>query len=1029
MKEYLEALQILTLIKMKKLFKILSVLCLVFLGFNKTVSAQTVTFAYTGSIQTYTIPVGIYTISIDAKGAQGGIAGATLGSSAAGKGGRVQGLLAVTPGTVLNIFVGGCGQAGSSSGGTGGWNGGGTGVSYASSWSGGGGGGATDIRIGGTALSNRVIVAAGGGGTGYYTANRCGGDGGGLIGSVGCTSGTGVAGGGGTQVTGGGAGTFSGWTSGVSGGLGVGGNSAASGGYISGGGGGGYFGGGGGCCSGGGGGSSYTDPSMVSVVHTPGNNAGCGTITIVDSCVPPTGGFIVGPSATCPGQSIHLADVGGSAGGTWTSSNIAMATVNPSTGIVTGVAPGSAIITYNVVYGCGSASATTVITINPNPDTITDVTTLCQGSSLTANDATPGGDWSSSASPIALAIASSGLVIGVSAGSAIITYTLTSTTGCYITTSVEVIALPVPISGPTSVCMGSTITLVEGSAGGTWASSDTSVARIGLVNGTITPVSSGTININYTNGCGTDVGYTVTVNPLPRGIYGNRYACVGHTTTLFDSTAGGNWSSFAIGVATIDPSTGVVTGISAGLDRITYTLPTGCFTTGTISITPVPTSITGASTICAGSTTSLTVTLPGGVWSSSASGLASVGTSGIVTAISMGGVNISYTIGTGCSTIKAMTVNPIAPIAGRDTVCLGGVGYKTDIVGGGTWRSSNTTVATISVDSGLVNGLTIGTTIITYTLPSGCKSKDTIRVIANPPLILGTTHLCVGATTSLTNADFWGTWSSSNNSVATVSGTGVVSGINSDTVTISYTINPGCKVSALVTVNPLPLPITGNNLDCPGILDTLYDASIGGSWTSLSPSLATIASGTGIVTTLSGGTATFKYTLPTGCSTTKTLNIRFGPTPNVTYNWYSQTLYCDTPYVNYQWYDSIMGKIPGANSPSLAALYNEYYYCVVTDINGCKGASAWFHFDIRQVGVNNVNAPKVNIYPNPTTGKLYIECAVKVRAVVNDVAGRMILDQADAHYLDIGSLPDGTYLMTLYDEKGEIITVQKMEKN
>ena len=1014
---------------MKKSFKILSVLCLIFLGLNKTSYAQTTTFVYTGSRQTYTIPVGIYSISIDAKGAQGGVAGSGIGTSAAGKGGRVQGILPVTPGQVLNIYVGGCGQAGISGGVAGGYNGGGAAAGW-SIYSGGGGGGATDIRIGGTALTNRVIVAGGGGGTGYYTINRCGGDGGGLIGASGCTSGTGVAGGGGTQVTGGGAGTFSGYTPGSAGALGVGGGSATTGSlYISGGGGGGYFGGGSGCAGGAGGGSSYTDPSMTSVIHTQGNNAACGTISVTNICVPPTGGFIVGPSSTCPGQSISLADVGGSPGGTWISSNVTMATVNSTTGVVTGVAAGSAIITYNVVYGCGTAAATTVITINPNPEPITDVTSLCQGNSLTANDATPGGDWSSSASPIAMVIPSTGLVIGVSAGSAIITYTLASTTGCYITTSVEVIALPVPITGPTSVCMGSTISLVEGSAGGTWASSDTSVARIGLVNGVITPVSTGTISINYTNGCGTDVGYTVTVNPLPRSIYGNRYACVGYTTTLYDSTAGGNWSSFATGVATIDPSTGVVTGVSAGLDRITYTLPTGCYTTGTISITPVPSSITGASTICAGSTTPLTVSLPGGVWTSGASSLASVGTNGIVTGVSMGGVNISYTIGTGCSTIKAMTVNPIAPIEGRDTICLGGVGYKTDIVGGGTWRSSNTSVATISIDSGLVAGLTIGTTIITYTLPSGCKSKDTIRVIANPPAILGTTHLCVGATTALTNADFWGRWSSGNNSVATVSTTGIVTGLNSDTVTIYFTINPGCKSSVLVTVNPLPLPITGKDIDCPGIQDTLYDASIGGTWTSLTPSLATITSGTGIVTTISGGTATFKYTLPTGCSTTKAINVRSGPTPNVTYNWYSQTLYCDTPYVNYQWYDSIMGKIPGANSPSIAALYNEYYYCVVTDINGCKGTSAWFHFDIRQVGVNNVNAPKVNIYPNPTTGKLYIECAVKVRAIVNDMAGRMVIDQADAHSLDIGSLPDGTYLMTLYDENGAIITVQKMEKN
>ena len=80
---------------------------------------------------------------------------------------------------------------------SGGWNGGGG--TYDTDWSGcdpGQGGGASDIRIGGTALSDRIIVAGGGGGGAY---NYDGGNGGGTSGSSGDGSSYSRRGQGGTQ--------------------------------------------------------------------------------------------------------------------------------------------------------------------------------------------------------------------------------------------------------------------------------------------------------------------------------------------------------------------------------------------------------------------------------------------------------------------------------------------------------------------------------------------------------------------------------------------------------------------------------------------------------------------------------------------------------------------------------------------------------------------------------------------------------------------------------------------------------------
>ena len=245
---------------------------------NGRLQAQTspATFTYTGSSQTFTVPTGVTSLTVVAKGAKGatGVGGATNGPG--GKGGTVSAVLSVTPGQVLTLEVGGQGLTGPAST-TGSYNGGGKLHSDAypnASYSEGAGGGATDIRIGGTALANRVLVAGGGGGGSTYLPSK-GGDGGGLIGQNGLPSSGNVGGGGGGTQSQGGSSTQN------PGQLGVGGQ-----GRSGGAGGGGYYGGGSGVApfsgyAGGGGGSSYTDPTLcANVVHTQGDNDGDGSITL-----------------------------------------------------------------------------------------------------------------------------------------------------------------------------------------------------------------------------------------------------------------------------------------------------------------------------------------------------------------------------------------------------------------------------------------------------------------------------------------------------------------------------------------------------------------------------------------------------------------------------------------------------------------------------------------------------------------------------------------------------------------------------
>ena len=261
--------------------------------FASDATAQ-ITYNYTGTVQTYTVPAFVFELTIDMAGASGGGSiGTTPGPHNPGDGGRVQTTLSVTPGQVLNLYVGGQGTNGI--GGVivaGGWNGGGnSGPGFIPGpYGGGGGGGASDIRIGGTALGNRVAIAGAGGGAAfnYFAGGDHGGDGGGTVADDGLSGGglTGPPGKGGTTVAGGAGGLWTGYLAGVAGTSGNGGNGGANG--AGGGGGGGYYGGGGGSWAGGGGGSSYTDPALTSgTIHTVGYNTGNGYITITEISVLP----------------------------------------------------------------------------------------------------------------------------------------------------------------------------------------------------------------------------------------------------------------------------------------------------------------------------------------------------------------------------------------------------------------------------------------------------------------------------------------------------------------------------------------------------------------------------------------------------------------------------------------------------------------------------------------------------------------------------------------------------------------------
>ncbi len=360
------------------------------------------TYAYTGSMQTYTVPPGVTSIQLEVWGAQGqALIIEDFSPSSGGLGGYAKGNLAVTPGQVLNIYVGGQGLNGAAAFNGGGIGGFGTPSTHTGGYAGGGGGG-TDVRVGGVALTDRVIVAGGGGGGGRdYVNGGCipcgtggnGGAGGALVGSDGVDPGLyggaygnpGARGKGGTGVAGGAGGVGTEGAPGNPGVLGIGGDGrpgdqsvasgAGGGGYYGGGGGGGVNWGSGAAGAGGAGGSSYIG-GVTSGTTTGGLRSGHGQVVITELCNALT--LVASDLELCENSELTL-----------TATSIGGGVITWSDGIENGVAfpvESAGTFTYTATSTLASDCPFTVeILVFPAPTVVANAseTAICVGDEIT----------------------------------------------------------------------------------------------------------------------------------------------------------------------------------------------------------------------------------------------------------------------------------------------------------------------------------------------------------------------------------------------------------------------------------------------------------------------------------------------------------------------------------------------------------------------------------------------------------------------------------------------------------------------
>ncbi len=633
--------------------------------------------------------------------------------------------------------------------------------------------------------------------------------------------------------------------------------------------------------------------------------------------VPAAPAAISGASTLCAGASTTYTDA--TAGGTWASSAPSIATVSASSGLVAGIASGTATISYVVANSCGASFASRSVSVSGSVPSVaaisTGATSVCAGGgTITLADATAGGTWTSSNPSVATISSSTGVLTGVTVGTTVITYSVTNSCGTsFATININVITAPTTpsaISGVSVLCTGATATFTDSTTGGTW-SRGAAFVSIGATSGVVTGISAGTTIITYTvtNSCGSASRTTsltvITVPATPAAITGSGSVCTGATTTMTDATTGGSWSSSSSSVASIS-AYGVVTGISTGTAIITYAVSNSCgasVATRTLSVitTPAtPSHITGPSAFCIGTSITLTDSTTGGTWSCSGSGVVTIGAStGVVTGISAGVAVITYSISNSCGSayitdsIRVLTA-PSAPaaISGATTLCAGTTTTLTDATAGGSWSSSSTAVAVVGLHTGIVTGVSAGSVIITYSITGSCgsayasMSMTITSVPATPAPISGPSALCVAGSATYTDTSAGGVWSCGSTGIATVSATsGIVTGIAVGSANITYTLTNSCGSSHAnrsVTINPLPsvAPIAGGGVAvCPGVTTILTDSTSGGTWVSGTPSIAVVST-SGVVTGSTAGTAVITYSYSNSCGTAvATATVTVSPLP------------------------------------------------------------------------------------------------------------------------------------------------------
>ena len=453
----------------------------------------------------------------------------------------------------------------------------------------------------------------------------------------------------------------------------------------------------------------------------------------------------------------------------------------------------------------------------------------------------------------------------------------------------EVVVNPLPlalVAGSDSLCLMQTTSLTP-TTGGAWMSSDTSIAMV-TNSGFVTPVSEGVVTFIYTStttGCVSLPSPPVHIFSDPEVIFtGDDRICIGDTTNVSPDT-GGTWTSNDVSVAVINFETGLIEGVAAGSVQFTFTdSNSGCSAITSALIVDSPPLVSAEDNeLCVLATTTLSPD-DGGTWQALNPDITML-ENNIVTGLMDGEAGFLFTSdATGCIS-DTLTINvleqPIAELAGPDTICLGESTVVEPNVGG-SWSSSDITVVTVD-NFGNVTGVGPGTATLVFTdSQTLCTSEpsDTVFVLPAPEVEIPFDTTCVGETFNLSPQE-GGSWISTDGTVAEVDSlTGEVTTISEGIVQFTFVSDQnGCFNSTdNLVVNPLPFIIDVPIATCVGIGGDL-GLGLNGKWESSDTAVLIVDTITGEFIAVSEGIATLHFTDGiTGCTASLEIEV-FDETP------------------------------------------------------------------------------------------------------------------------------------------------------
>ncbi len=590
-------------------------------------------------------------------------------------------------------------------------------------------------------------------------------------------------------------------------------------------------------------------PSTTTYTITGTSTHGCVNHALVTVTVYPLPPVTAGPDiAICNGSSATLTATGAAAY-SW-SPGYGLSTVGGST--VTAHPAVTTTYTITGIYLCVNR-ATITVSVNPLPSVAVPGATICMGSPtvLTASGATT---YSWAPATGLSAVAGSSVTANPTANT-IYTITGTDANGCVkkVTSTVLVNLLPIITTGPAvTMCNRSSRTLTaSGAATYSWSPAtglSSSVGSSVIANPSSTTVYTITGTSGY--GCVSTATLPVNVNALPSvySVTGGGTFCagdIGVPVGLTGSQGGIYYELFVGSIPYGVTRTGTGSALDFGHPGIAgyYTikatnLTTACSDTMSggagivINHGPVPVAVTGGGGYCPGSSgvhIGLGGSVTGALYQLYRDSVA------IDTPVAGTGTSIDFGLHTTTGTYTATAVNAgmgcVSNMTGSATVTVLPSPAQFAVTGGGAYCQGGTGVrigligSEIGVRYGLyLSGAPMAPALIGLATPlefgmfttpgvykvigknsiTGCSDtmSGSATVTINPtPVITGSSLIVRNTTTTLNVTPATGVWTSSKPAVATISSSGVVTGISVGKTTITYTLPSGCYETHDVVVD------------------------------------------------------------------------------------------------------------------------------------------------------------------------------------------------------------------------------------